>query len=179
MLQILPEWMTLKTFSFKLRKLKWKTENSYLNSARVLFDTWSQLSYTTSQLRNRLNLKTVGTRKISIQKFGNNCSENILDKVNLRILTLDGSEIRATCFGREICAPLNNQNINFAKENFPHIRNILLADSNPKNESLSVDILIGANYYWSIVNNQVKIWIRCGSIWKKNKYRFRKWSFWF
>ena len=46
----------------------------------------SQLSYITQQLRNRLKLKTVSTRKISIQTFGNNCSENILEKVNLRIL---------------------------------------------------------------------------------------------
>ena len=27
--------------------------------------------------------------------------------------------------------------------------------SNPNNESLSVDILIGVNYYWSIITNQV------------------------
>ena len=51
--------------------------------------------------------------------------------------------------------PLNNQNIKLAKENFPHIKNILLADSNPNNESLSIDIPIGADYYWSIINNQV------------------------
>ena len=51
--------------------------------------------------------------------------------------------------------PLNNQNIKLAKENFPHIKNILLADSNPNNESLSIDILTRADYYWSIINNQV------------------------
>ena len=60
-----------------------------------------------------------------------------------------------TCFVKELCVPLNNQNIKLAKENFPHIKNILLADSNPNNESLSIDIPIGADYYWSIINNQV------------------------
>ena len=55
-------------------------ENSYINSARVLFDSCSQLSYITRQLRNRLKLKTVSTRKISIQTFGNKCSENVLEK---------------------------------------------------------------------------------------------------
>ena len=68
---------------------------------------------------------------------------------------MDGLEICVTCFAKEICALLNNQNINLARENFPHIRNILLVDSNPNNGSLSADILIGMDYYWSINNNQV------------------------
>ena len=93
--------------------------------------------------RNCLKLKTAGIWKISIQTFGINCSENILEKVNLRTLALDGLDICVICFVKEICAPLNYQNINLAKESFPNVRNILLAGSNPNNASLSVDILIG------------------------------------
>ena len=104
----------------------------------MLFDSSSRLPYITPQLRNHLKLKTVCTRKISIQTFGNNCSEIILEKVNLRILALNGPIICVTCFVKEISAPLNNQNINLAKENFAHIRKILLVDSNPNNESLSI-----------------------------------------
>ena len=129
----------LQTTKVKVRN----RDNSYVNSARVLFYSCSQLSYNTLQLRNRLKLKTVSTTKISIQTFGNNCSENISEKVNLRILALDRSEICVTNFVKANCAPLNNQNINLGKENFPYIKNILLANSNPSNESLSVDILIG------------------------------------
>ena len=84
-------------------------ENSYVNSARVLFDSCSQLSYITPQLRNHLKLKTVSTRKISIQTFRNNCSENILEKVNLHVLALDGSET---------CALLNNQILTLQKKTF-------------------------------------------------------------
>ena len=113
------------------------------------------MSYNTPQLRNRLKLKAVGTGKISIQTFGNKCSENVLEKVNLRILAFDGSEIHVTCFGKEICAPLNNQNIKLAKENCSHTGNILLADSNTNNESSSIDVFIGTDYYWSIINKQV------------------------
>ena len=50
--------------------------------------------------------------------------------MNLRILPLDGSEICVTCFVQEIFASLNNQDIKLAEENFLHIRNILLGDSN-------------------------------------------------
>ena len=41
-------------------------ENSYLNSARVSFGNCSQSLFITPQFSNRLKLKTVGTRKISI-----------------------------------------------------------------------------------------------------------------
>ena len=92
---------------------------------------------------------------MSPQTFGYKCSENILEKVNLSILGLDGSDIFFACFIKGICAPLNNQNIILAEKNFPRIRNVLHSDSNPNNKSLPVDILIGAHYYWSIVNNQV------------------------
>ena len=77
-------------------------ENGYVNLARVLFDSCSQLSCITPQLRNRLKLKTVGTRKISIQTFRINCSENILEKVNLCILALDWLEICVTSFLKKI-----------------------------------------------------------------------------
>ena len=54
-------------FLLQTAKVKVKScENSYVNSARVLFDNCSQLSYITQQLRNRLKLKTVGTRKTLI-----------------------------------------------------------------------------------------------------------------
>lgn len=71
----------LETARFKVTN----GESSYLNSAWVLFESCSQLSYITPELHNPLILKTVGTRKISIQTFRNDCSENILQKVNLRI----------------------------------------------------------------------------------------------
>ena len=48
----------------------------------------------------------------------------------------------------------NEQSKQPCRENFPHIRNIV-ANSNPSNDRLPVDILIGANYYWSIINNHV------------------------
>ena len=39
------------------------------------------------------------------------------------------------------CAPLNNQDIDLAEKNFPHIRITLLEDSNPSYEKLPTDIL--------------------------------------
>ena len=81
-----------------LQTVKVELKNCENSLTRVLFDSCSQLFYITPQLRGRLKLKTVGTPKISIQTFGNKCLENNLEKVNLHILALDGSEICVTCF---------------------------------------------------------------------------------
>ena len=42
-----------------------------------------------------------------------------------------------------------------AVENFTHLKDLPLADKNDKNNPLGVDLLIGCDYYWAIVNNQV------------------------
>ena len=62
------------------------------------------------QLWNHLQFKTVGSWIIPFQTFGKNCWENILEKVNWRIFVLDGLEDYVTCFVKENCALMNNQN---------------------------------------------------------------------
>ena len=130
------------------------TSNNYTCSARILFDSCSQLSYITPELRERLCLQKVDERKLLIESFGNNCSENKLEKVIVKIIGLDGVEIPISCFVKDICAPLTNQNINYAKT-FSHIQNLTLADNNPNNKKLKVDLLIGADFYWSVVTNHI------------------------
>ena len=70
----------------QITKVKVKNcENSYINSARVLFDGCSQLLYITPQLHNCLKFKTVSTQKISIQTFGNECSEIYVRNLSLAL----------------------------------------------------------------------------------------------
>ena len=45
-----------------------------------------------------------------------------------------------------ICGPIANQTIEIAQQNYPHLQGVPL-----------VDIMIGADYYWSIVLNHV-VW---------------------
>ena len=85
---------------------------------------------------------------IPFQTFGKNCWENILEKVNWRIFVSDGLEVCVTCFAKENCALLNNQNKEKKRsksKNFRGIRNIPLTDGNHNNESLPVDIFIRAD----------------------------------
>ena len=61
-----------------------------------------------------------------------------------------GQEILALALKRKFVLRWIIKALTFVGKNLPHIRNILLAVSIPNNESLSVDIVIGVDYYWSI-----------------------------
>ena len=54
-----------------------------------------------------------------------------------------------------ICGPIANQTIEIAQQSYPHLQGLPLADYSRGDEDLEVDIMIGADYYWSIVQNHV------------------------
>ncbi|XP_047133085.1 uncharacterized protein LOC101238207 [Hydra vulgaris] len=122
---------------------------------RLLFDSCSQLSYISPSLRKKLFLPTLGRKQLNIKTFGNQSQTQTLEMVKLSILTLKNSLIPITCFVKPICAPLSGQYIEEAVDSFEHLKGINLADSNVDCKSLEVDVLIGADYYWSFFNGKV------------------------
>ena len=50
----------------------------------------------------------------------------------------------------DICHQWLNQNTQHAKNIYPHLRNLELADEN-KNETSEIDMLIGSEFYWQIM----------------------------
>ena len=67
--------------------------------------------------------------------------------------TEDGSSLEISLFTvPKICEPLNNQPIAFCKAEYDHLTH--LADS-CQSEDMSIDILIGMDYYWQIVTSEV------------------------
>ncbi|XP_065654791.1 uncharacterized protein LOC136081405 [Hydra vulgaris] len=126
-----------------------------LRNCRILFDSCSQLSYVSPSIRERLHLETIDQKKISIKTFGNQCITENLEKVQFCVLDINGARIPISCFVKDICAPINGQNIKFAIENYSHLKDLRLADSHFAEGNVRVDILIGADFYWSIVDNEI------------------------
>ena len=58
------------------------------------------------------------------------------------------------CYVKDICQPLNNQHIKFARENYEHLRGLHLTNFTDC-PTHPVDILIGSDFYWSIVENEI------------------------
>ena len=96
----------------------------------------------------------VYTREIVIRTFGNQCSTETLNKVKLSVRTLSNSHVTVECYVKDICADLTGQYINFAKQSYKHLTGLKLADFNDT-DNLEVDLLIGADHYWSFIENEV------------------------
>ena len=77
-----------------------------------------------------------------------------LDYVKVKTESLPSTEnIFVKCYVKDICKPIPNQHINFAKNSYPHLQHLHFADYNDDRD-LSVDILIGSDYYWGIIENE-------------------------
>ena len=51
----------------------------------------------------------------------------------------------------DICYPVEHQQIDLAKQSYSHLQSLDLADNNPTNLLLDIDILIGTEHYWNII----------------------------
>ena len=146
---------------------------------RVLFDTGSQRSYIKKSIAEALNLDGPA-ETLSICTFGGDVikSKNMA-RVRFNIKgtqdTMIEIEIEALAINR-ICAPLQRMDIDLSK--YQHLQGITLAD-NYQWTNEQVDILIGTDNYYRIIEGEVKKgehsgeptvvnsklgWILCGSI---------------
>jgi hypothetical protein len=55
-----------------------------------------------------------------------------------------------------ICAPLQNQRIEVAVREFPHLEGLELADSVHDKSELEVDLLVGSDFYWQFMTGRVQ-----------------------
>ena len=118
---------------------------------RILFDSGSQMTFISEKARNQLNLKTVSKQSISVKSFGNNENMKKLDREQFCIKGTNGENLYASAYVSNICLSLNSQKIEVAKQKYDHLKEIKLADSNPYNSDLEVDILIDGDFYWNFI----------------------------
>ena len=129
-------------------------ENKQANM-RIFFDLGSQLSYITAEARNRLQLSTLAKQKFVVKTFGKHETEKYLDKVQFCVKGRNDTSVYVNALVTDICSPLSDQLIDLTQQRYPHLQALDLADTNFDGQDLSVDILIGANHYWSFVSGKV------------------------
>ena len=129
---------------------------SNLNSSErkttlLLLDSGSQRSYILEKLRNELNLPTLRRERLFIKTFGK-CKG--VDVVSLNVITSNKTiTIEAICTP-DICDPLANRNVKAVSTNHNHLKNLKLPDSS-NNDTKSVNILIGLDYYYLFVTGDI------------------------
>ena len=114
---------------------------------RAIFDTGVQRSYVSQRVVDALKLETINTEKLGIATFGSQKQE--VQGVNLVELASSKSEtgfkLTPNAFSvPDICSELQGEDLNWVKENCPHLRDIEFTDSLSDNgpmKKITVNIL--------------------------------------
>ena len=120
---------------------------------RILFDSGSQRSYLTDDLKRKLNLNPIKTETLYLNTFGDSKHERKscqLFNLNLRDRGNGITPIWALNVP-VICSPLPSTVDIF---DYQHIRGLDLADCSETQDvhhSDTVDVLIGSDHYWSFM----------------------------
>ena len=124
---------------------------------RLILDTCSQKSYISTRLRDHLQLPTIKTEKVIIKEFGNVAgTTKTCDSVQIAIKGADNLIVYINAFVvKNICSPISNQAIDIAKSSYRHLRELPLADRGDGNENMAIDILVGADYLWNFMLDNV------------------------
>ena len=121
-------------------------------NARIMFDSGSQLTYITPELSKKLNLKSIGTKELCIQTFGNIKTTKSFPLVKFNVKTVEGL-VPVEAYVSDISHPISNQNTIKCQQKFLHLEGLDLADPN-YDSTLKIDILIGSNFYWEFIKTE-------------------------
>ena len=135
-------------------------ETTTEQNVRLIFDSGSQKSYVTEELKRALNLPVIAKEKLMIKAFGDSSPKvRECEIVQIGIKCVDGVEVIMTAYVVPvICTPISNQVISGALERHPYLRGLELADFSSEDElnaDKSVQILIGADFYWRLVDGEI------------------------
>ena len=135
----------------KLRLVNPNGENPE-TSARAILDSGSQRTYVMSHVRERLKLPAIATETIQIKTFGNSEGSDKTCDVNFGVRINSGETLEtAALVVPLISSPLTSQPITTSGECHEHLLGLELADSADGNDVLEMDVLIGSDWYWSLV----------------------------
>ncbi|XP_071135358.1 uncharacterized protein [Mytilus edulis] len=122
----------------------------------ILFDEGSQRSFVTEDLARKLNLHTEGIEILQLSSFGDrNKNVRHLDKSTVFVESNAGQKIPIhVLIVPMIAVPLQN-NIRHINRGLNYLRGLKLAHPVTQEESFEISLLIGADYYWDLVENEV------------------------
>ena len=125
--------------------------------SQILFDACSQRSYITEHLRNILKLRTIRKEKLIIKKFASDSDiVQSLDVVSIHVHGKSGQLVTLEALVVPfICVPLENPPLQAIKCNYEHLEKLPLAENVGDNKDLEIDILVGLDYYYSIMTGKI------------------------
>ena len=125
---------------------------------KVLLDPGSQKMYLSDTVRDLMQLDTICKQNVQIKALGDTkgqLKELYEYKFVLRDWNGDGLRIYLSGFSVPVdFEPVNGQKVKFVKSNYLFLKNRKLVDESLHKEN--IELLIGADFYWGIVDGSVK-----------------------
>ena len=125
-------------------------------NAKILFDEGAQRFFICSQLADRLQLAPNTSTQVALSSFGADMpSLQTLGITTIKIQTLTGDYILVSVLVvPNIATPIQNS-CRIELNKMPHLKGLKLANPCTSNQEFSVSILIGADQYWSFVQDYI------------------------
>ena len=125
--------------------------------ARVLFDTGSHRTFVTQDIVDRLGKAPFKQESLAIKTFGSaKVEERMRDVVELELYSVQGSKpIRIVASVVQHISEIRNEHPEIVKHNFRYLANIWLSDVSPRQESLTIDLLIGNDFLHELQEDKV------------------------
>ncbi|XP_071161141.1 uncharacterized protein [Mytilus edulis] len=127
-----------------------------ITEASILFDEGAQRSFITQSIADKLQIRPSGRDTIELSAFGDK-EKNIrhLDTATVQLQTDKGEIVNINALiVPDIAVPLQNQTKYFTR-NLPYLKDLKLAHPTNNADSFEISLLIGADYYWDIVQDHV------------------------
>ena len=131
------------------------TDTKQLEPVRLLFDTGSEFSHIKTNISKKLDLPVLGKQTFSMNTFANvNPKITECEKVKLTI-ERNGVNIEVCCYtNKHICNNIPSVELN--ESQIAELRQFKLADPQILfNKSLSIDVIIGCDYYADFMTTNV------------------------
>ena len=141
---------TAKAVVFNPRRPQYRT------TASIVFDSGSQRSYVSEELSQLLQLKSLGSKHLTILTFGRRAQEPVkCERMEIGINErISGSTQTIGVFSVPlICEPTRQPPL---KTSLNHLKELPLADTELNSgQSFKPDLLIGLKHYWSFVSGEI------------------------
>ena len=100
-------------------------------------------------------MKTFRTGKLILQTFGNEkSSAKLFDVVKIKLNGMEKDFVIEALVVPQICSPITNQMVTRVSQNYPHLKNLKLADSFDE-QLMNIDILIGTDFYHTFFTDEI------------------------
>ena len=125
-------------------------------SANILFDEGAQRSFICTDMVKELEIPSTSTANTSLASFGTaSRTHQNLPVTTVKIETANGELIPiSTLVVPTIAAPIQNA-VPIALSTMPYLQGLKLAHPVTSNKNFTIQILIGADYYWKFVQDTI------------------------